>query len=182
MDRWETYQLAGMMPSTGQDCWLEYPWGEVGALRSMQDLGEDAACTDYTHSGKWLLYFPMEQADAKWKEGCEHFEAGNFLHVHHIRIGTWKENLRAPPGKRCMVLFVDSSDPLTILRAGLSIVKNMKYRSCCFYKTNQQSKQAQDPAAKKFLYYIRPECHNAQPEWILRRFFNRTSRSEEATN
>ena len=182
MDRWETYQLAGMMPSTGQDCWLEYPWGEVGALRSMQDLGEDAACTDYTHSGKWLLYFPMEQADAKWKEGCEHFEAGDFLHVHHIRIGTWKENLRAPPGKRCMVLFVDSSDPLTILRAGLSIVKNMKYKSCCFYKTNQQSKESQDPAAKKFLYYIRPECHNAQPEWILRRFFNSTSRSEEATN
>ena len=78
--------------------------------------------------------------------------------------------------------FVDSSDPLTILRAGLSIVKNMKYRPCCFYKTNQQSKQAQDPTAKKFLYYIRPECHNAQPEWILRRFFNSTSRSEEATN
>ena len=57
MTRWETYQSAGMLPSTGQDYWLEYPWGEIGALESMQDLGEDA-CTDYRHSGKWLLYSP----------------------------------------------------------------------------------------------------------------------------
>jgi hypothetical protein len=75
-----------------------------------------------------------------------------------------------PPGKRVLVLFVDTEDPITIMKAGLSIVKAMKYSACCFYKTNLQTK-SQQASAKKFLYYIRPECHNADPQWILHRFF-----------
>ena len=172
MDRWDHYKRAGMLPSTGRDCWLEYPWGEIGALDSLQDLDEESGeRQEYEKSGKWLLYYPLEELDAKWQEVCEHFETGKLLHVHHLRIGTWKTNPLAPPGKRVLVLFVDSDVPTTILKAGLSIVKAMKYPTCCFYKTNLQTKQSQQPGTKKFLYYIRPECHNAEPDWILHRFF-----------
>jgi len=179
MDRWEIYSQSSMLPSTGQDIWLEYPWGELDALESLQDVAEGEH-SDFSKSGKWLLYYTMEELDEKWKEACVHFEAGDFLHVHHLKIGTWKTNPLAPPGKRCMVLFVDSDDPKTIIKAGLSIVKAMRYFTCCFYKTNLQTKQQGE---KKFLYYVRPECHNADPEWILRRFFSKTLKSqEELTN
>ena len=170
MDRWDLYKPAGLLPSTGRNCWLEYPWGEVGALGSLQDLDDSEECQDYDKSGKWLLYFSLEELDTKWQEVCEFFEAGELLHVHHIRVGTWQTNPLAPPGKRALVLFVDSDDPVTIMKAGLSIVKAVKYVSCCFYKTNLQTRQNL-PGAKKFLYYIRPECRNADPQWILERFF-----------
>jgi hypothetical protein len=176
MDRWDYYKQAGMLPSTGHDCWLEYPWGEIGAFDSLQDLYDDESGEqqNYEKSGKWMLYYPLEELDCKWQEACEQFESRKLLHVHHLRIGTCKTNPLAPPDKRVLVLFIDSNDPLTIIEAGLSIVKTMKYFTCCFYKTNLQTKQSRQQGAKKFLYYIRPECHNADPEWILHRFF-RTS-------
>ena len=172
MNRWDYYKQACLLPSTGRDCWLEYPWGEVGSLESLQDLYDESEDhQDYEKFGKWLLYYTLEELDDKWKDACEAFESGKLQNVHHLRIGTWKLNSLAPPGKRVLVMFVDSNDPLTIMKAGLSIVKMMKYFTCCFYKTNLQTRQNQQPGAKKFLYYIRPECHNAEPEWILRRFF-----------
>ena len=171
MTRWEVYRRAGMLPSTSQDCWLEYPWGKEGALESLQDIEDEVECCDYSKSGKWLLYYNLEELDAKWKQACEAFETGEFKHVHHLRIGTWIPNFKAPQGKRCIVLFCDSEDPLIIIEAGLSIVKLMKYMSCCYYKTNAQSKQAHNPQAKKFTYYLRPEMHNADPDWIIHRFF-----------
>jgi hypothetical protein len=173
MNRWDHYKQACLVPSTGHDCWLEYPWGEIGAFDSLQNLySESKEHQEYEKSGKWLLYYPLEQLDTKWQEACEHFECGKFLHVSHLRVGTFKANPVAPPGKRVLVLFVDSHDPVKIIKAGLSIVKAMKYFSCCFYKTHLQTKQSQQPGAKKFLYYVRPECHNADPEWILQRFFS----------
>ena len=92
MDRWEVYRRAGMLPSTSQDCWLEYPWGKEGALESLQDIEDDVECCDYSKSGKWLLYYNLEELDAKWKQACEAFETGEFKHVHHLRIGTWIPN------------------------------------------------------------------------------------------
>ena len=38
MGRWELYKSIGLLPSTAETCMLEYPWGHVEALESIQDI------------------------------------------------------------------------------------------------------------------------------------------------
>ena len=170
MSRWEVYKEAGLLPSTASTAWVEYPWGKMDALGSLQDLWPDFVVgTGYDQSGKWLLYYPLEEIDAKWQKACEHFEHSDFPHVHHIRAASHIPNLLGPENKRCIVLYVDSDSPEIIMQAGLSIVKSMQYMDCCYYKANDQTRFCKH--GKKYMYFIRPECHNASPAWILQRFF-----------
>jgi len=161
------------MPSTSPDTWLEYPWGRVGAYESVQDVEDydtDVYCP-LLKAGKWILHYPLEELDDVWRDACNLFEAGKFKHVHHIKIGSFKTNERSPPGKRCLTLHCHTADPILVIEAWLSIVKHLKYNTCCYYRTNAQSKQMHLGHGKVFKFFIRPEMHNAEPSWILERFF-----------
>ena len=173
MNRWELYHEQGLMPSTAPDTWLDYPWGRLGAYESMQDVDDfdtDVYCPHHK-AGKWMLHFRLEELDDVWQDACGFFEEGKFQHVNHIKIGSFKPNERSPPGKRCLTLHCHTADPTLIIEAGLSIVKHMKYSVCCYYRTNAQSKECHFGYGRNFKYFIRPEMHNAEPSWILERFF-----------
>ena len=171
-DRWQLYKELGLLPSTGESCMLEYPWGQSEALESIQDIecGELDFCP-HAHAGKWLLFYPLEELDEKRKQACEFFEAAKLKYVHHIATGTFQPNTKSPPGKRCMTFYCCIDDPFLITKAGLSIVKLMKYPVCCYYRTNLQSQKPCNPGVKNFTCFIRPEMHNAEPDWSLERFF-----------
>jgi len=170
MNRWEVYARLGLLPSTAPKCWLEYPWGQLGALTSVQDVEDESDDDDefckYQDAGKWMLYYQLEELDDIWKQVCEMFEARKFKHIHHIRIGSFKPSVKCPPGKRCLMFHCNSADPHKIIEAGLSIVRSLKYTVCCYYRTNWQSKQPHIAGVKKYSYYIRHD-----PDWILQRFF-----------
>ena len=177
MNRWEVNSQLGFLPSTAPNCWLEYPWAQLGALTSIQDVednnddDDDEEFCEYHFAGKWMLYYRLEELDDIWKDACELFEAGEFKHVHHIRIGSFKPNIQSPPGKRCLMFHCSSTDPQIIMEAGISIARSLKYSVCCYYRTNWQSKQPHIAGVKRYSYFIRPEMHNADPSWILERFF-----------
>ena len=172
MTRWELYKSLGLLPSTAESCMLEYPWGHSEALESIQDIetGELEFCP-HAQAGKWLLFYPLEELDEKWRQACECFEAGKLKHVHHIAVGTFQPNTRSPAGKRCLTFYCCFDDPFLIMEAGLSIVKLMRYPVCCYYRTNAQSQKPCSPGVKNFKCFIRPEMQNADPDWILQRFF-----------
>jgi hypothetical protein len=93
--------------------------------------------------GKWMMFFPMSQMDAKWAEACQLYKSGKLLGVRGMKASTAKQN---PMPERLhgldegIIIFYcgPSENEANVLEYGRNILNNMYYpREKFFYKSDK---------------------------------------------
>jgi hypothetical protein len=142
------------LPSTGRGYWVFYSAPKPIAV----DVPSEA--TETVEDGKWMLFYPREEMDARWREACENVRAGRFGVVSLMKASTFKENPRSSdPSKGVIVLYTPETSKNILMETGRRIMEAMNYQVTMYFKTNSQTftGTAATGQSKNHTFYIRPE-------------------------
>jgi len=93
--------------------------------------------------GKWMMFFPMSQMDAKWAEACQLYKSGKLMGIRGMKASTAKQNpnperLHGPDEGIIIFYCGPSEDKNKILKIGKNILNNLHYpREKFFYKSDK---------------------------------------------
>ena len=102
---------------------------------------DDLKLGDHT-TGKWMLFYPKPQMNAKWKCVVEKFREGSLRGVTSMKCSTAKKNERCNnDADGVMILYVGCDDESQILEIGQNIIDTLDYRHAKFmyFKTEYQT-------------------------------------------
>lgn len=91
--------------------------------------------------GKWMLFFPKTDLDAKWQRLQELYHGGELMGVECMKVSTQKLNPRASNTKDGVVILYcsNSADEDHIISTGNRIQKAIAYDNDMYYKTDIQT-------------------------------------------
>ena len=121
--------------------------------------GEPVQATEAVEDGKWMLFYPQEEMDARWQEACENVRAGRFGVVSRIKASTFQEDPRSSDHtKGVIVLYTPETSKDIVMESGRRIMEAMNYQVTMYFKTNLQTAMgtAATGQSKNHTFYIRP--------------------------
>ena len=98
----------------------------------------------YPHKdGKWMMFFPMSEMDARWDEACHLYRSGKLVGVRGMKASTSKQNEfsgRLHAHNEGIIIFYvgPSEDKANVLKCGKNILNHIYYpREKFFYKSDK---------------------------------------------
>ena len=113
-------------------------------------LEQDLAARYPSQDGKWMMFFPMSEMDARWNEACQLYRSGKLFGVNSMKASTAQQN---PMPERLhgynegIIIFYcgPSEDEQNVMQYGRNILNNMHYPTAQFYyksdKPHNRSRQ-----------------------------------------
>ncbi len=91
--------------------------------------------------GKWMMFFPMSEMDARWTEASQLYYSGRLTGVNSMKASTAKQNpmperLHGPNEGIIIFYCGPCEDRANVLRYGRNILSNMHYPSTFYYKSD----------------------------------------------
>ena len=88
--------------------------------------------------GKWMMFFPMSEMDARWNEACQLYRSGRLYGVNSMKASTAQQN---PMPERLhgydegIIIFYcgPSEDEQNVMEYGRNILNNMNYSRDDFF-------------------------------------------------
>ena len=82
--------------------------------------------------GKWMMFFPMSEMDARWTEASQLYYSGRLTGVNSMKASTAKQNpmperLHGPNEGIIIFYCGPSEDEANVMEYGRNILNNMHY-------------------------------------------------------
>ena len=151
------HQPEGGLPSTGTGYWV---YSHHPDFSSQYVQEEPMETTDVVDDGKWMLFYPKSDMDARWQEACENMRAGQFGVVRMMKASTFLENPRSSDhDKGVIILYTPRTSTEVVMESGRRIMKIMQYNVTMYFKTNIQTRggTAATGQQRNHTLYIRPQ-------------------------
>ena len=93
--------------------------------------------------GKWMMFFPVEEMDARWTEACQLYYSGRLTGINSMKASTARQNpmperLHGPNEGIIIFYCGPSTDEVNVMAYGRNILNNMHYpRATFFYKSDR---------------------------------------------
>ena len=132
------------LPSTVEDYW-------VYAYHPNPTFSENhLPTTDVIDHGKWMLFYPKEDMDARWQEARENMCASRFGIVESMKASTFRENPRSSDHSKGVIILYTPDASKEAIRG---------YSVTMFFKTWKQTLDgtAATGRSKNHTFYIRPQ-------------------------
>ena len=124
-----------VVPSTGTDYWVYFHHPNPSIAE------KPAETDDVVEDGKWMLFYPKSEMDARWKQACESLLASRFGIVRMMKASTFRENPRASdPDKGVIILYTPKVNKDVLMETGRLIMETMQYHVTMYFKTNVQTR------------------------------------------
>ena len=140
-------------PSTAGGQWVFYYHPD----QTIRD--EPTENTELVDSGKWMLFYPKSEMDARWQEAIENMHAGRFGVVRAMKASTFKDNPRSSDSsKGVIILYTSKTSKDLVMESGRLIMEIMRYEATIYFKTNEQTRGGTIATGqvKNHTLYIRP--------------------------
>jgi hypothetical protein len=93
------------------------------------------------NDGKWMMFFTLDEIDAKWEEACNLYRSGRLTGINSMKVSTAKPNSQRiyDEGEGIIIFYCGpSQDETNVLEYGRNILSNMNYpRDRFYYKSDQ---------------------------------------------
>ena len=123
------------IPSAGTDYWVYFHHPNPSIVE------KPAETDDVVEDGKWMLFYPKSELDARWKEACESVLASRFGVVRMMKVSTFLENPRSSdPDKGVIILDTPRANKDVVMETGRLIMETMQYHVTMYFKTNVQTR------------------------------------------
>jgi hypothetical protein len=93
--------------------------------------------------GKWMMFFPLSEMDARWTEASQLYYSGRLTGVNSMKASTAKQNpmperLHGPDEGIIIFYCGPSEDEANVMEYGRNILNNMHYpRETFYYKSDK---------------------------------------------
>ena len=142
------------IPSTGADYWVFY-------RHPNPSIAEKPAETDdVVDDGKWMLFYPKSEMDARWTEACENMLASRFGIARTMKASTFRENPRSSdPNKGVIIIYTPRANKDVVMETGRLVMETMQYDTTMYFKTNMQTMTgtAATGQSTNHTLYLRPQ-------------------------
>ena len=104
---------------------------------------QNIANTFPNQDGKWMMFFPMSEMDARWNEACHLYRSGRLFGVNSLKASTIRQNpmperLHGPDEGIIIFYCGPSEDEANVMEYGRNILNNMHYpRETFYYKSDK---------------------------------------------
>ena len=142
------------LPSTGTGWWV------FDFHPNPTPIDEPVDTMEIVDSGKWMLFYPKSDMDAKWQEACEHMRNGRFGVVQHMKVSTFRENPRSSDhNKGVIILYTPRANKEVVMESGRRIMEIMEYDVTMYFKTNEQTHAGTAATGQSINHtlYLRPQ-------------------------
>ena len=115
--------------------------------------------TELVDNGKWMLFYPKSEMDARWQEAIENMHAGRFGVVRIMKASTFMDNPRSSDSsKGVIILYTSKTSKDLVMESGRLIMEIMRYKATIYFKTNEQTMGGTIATGqvKNHTLYIRP--------------------------
>ena len=127
-------ELPQGLPSSGIHGWVYANRDEPIILE------EPESDNDVIDEGKWMLFYPKGDMDARWLEACERLQFGEFGVVNEMKASTFGHNFSSTKPKGVIVLYIQRAKKAVVMDTGRIVMEAMQYNDTMFYKTNRQTR------------------------------------------
>ena len=122
-------------------------------------LEQDLAARFPNQDGKWMMFFPMSEMDARWNEACQLYRSGRLVGVNSMKASTAKQNpmpQRLHAHDEGMIIFYcgPSEDEQNVREYGRNILNNMNYSRDTFYYKSDKPHLINPNKPYKHMYFI----------------------------
>ena len=103
---------------------------------------EDYLMNKHPHNdGKWMMFFPIGEVDARWAEACGLYRSGKLKGINSMKVSTSKPNSQKiyDEGEAIIIFYCGpSEDKVNVMEYGRNILSYMNYpRDTFYYKSDQ---------------------------------------------
>ena len=114
--------------------------------------------------GKWMMFFPMSEMDARWNEACQLYRSGRLYGVNSMKASTAQQN---PMPERLhgydegIIIFYcgPSEDEQNVMEYGRNILNNMNYSRDDFFYKSDKPHLINPNKRYKHMYFINTQQH-----------------------
>ena len=114
--------------------------------------------------GKWMMFFPMSEMDARWNEACQLYRSGRLFGVNSMKASTAQQN---PMPERLhgydegIIIFYcgPSEDEQNVMEYGRNILNNMNYSRDDFFYKSDKPELINYNKRYKHMYFINTQQH-----------------------
>ena len=86
--------------------------------------------TELVDSGKWMLFYPRSEMDARWQEAIKNMHAGRFGIVRLMKASTFMDNPRSSDSsKGVIILYTHKTSKDLVMESGRLIMEIMRYEA-----------------------------------------------------
>jgi len=127
-------------------------------------LDQNIASAYPKQDGKWMMFFPMSQIDAKWAEACQLYYSGRLTGVNSMKASTAKQNpmperLHGPDEGIIIFYCGPSEDEANVMQYGRNILNHMNYPRETFYYKSDKPHLIDWSKQYRHMYYINTLQH-----------------------
>lgn len=85
---------------------------------------------NYNESGKWMMFFPLDQIDEKWKLAKQLYNSEKLIGIKSMKVSTMKPNERASNQTDKVIIFYCGpvSDEENLKKYGRNLIKCLDYK------------------------------------------------------
>ena len=115
--------------------------------------------TELVDSGKWMVFYPRSEMDARWQEAIENMHAGRFGVVRVMKASTFMDDPRSSDNsKGVIILYTEKTFKDLVMESGRLIMEIMRYEATIYFKTDEQTARGTIATGqvKNHTLYIRP--------------------------
>jgi len=114
--------------------------------------------------GKWMMFFPMSEMDARWNEACQLYRSGRLFGINSMKASTAKQNpmperLHGPDEGIIIFYCGPCEDEANVMQYGRNILNNMHYPQEKFFYKSDKPHLIDWTKEKKHMYYINTLQH-----------------------
>ena len=114
--------------------------------------------------GKWMMFFPMSEMDARWNEACQLYRSGRLFGINSMKASTAMQNpmpqrLHGPDEGIIIFYCGPSEDQANVMEYGRNILNNMNYPRDTFYYKSDKPHLINHHKPYKHMYYINTQQH-----------------------
>jgi hypothetical protein len=114
--------------------------------------------------GKWMMFFPMSEMDARWTEASQLYYSGRLTGVNSMKASTAKQNpmperLHGPDEGIIIFYCGPSEDEANVMEYGRNILNNMHYPRDTFYYKSDKPHLIDWGKQYRHMYYINTIQH-----------------------
>jgi hypothetical protein len=139
-------------------------------------LEDNRAATFPNLDGKWMMFFPMSEMDARWTEACQLYRSGRLFGVNSMKASTAKQNpmperLHGPNEGIIIFYCGPCEDQANVMAYGRNILNNMHYPRETFYFKSDKPHLIDWRKQYKHMYYINTLQHYSGSYGVPNNFF-----------
>ena len=128
-------------------------------------LDKNIAAQFPNQDGKWMMFFPMSEMDARWTEASQLYYSGRLVGVKSMKASTAKQNpmperLHGPDEGIIIFYCGPSEDEANVMEYGRNILNNMHYPRETFYYKSDKPHLIDWSKQYRHMYFINTIQHN----------------------